>query len=110
MRCLPFLKAPILIERRCAECRPLIAPASCFSLASGRREYTDPGEKFENVTAVCYRPISDEYPEPSILRMINCTKLEEIDEERYFELLRTIYNERNPHAPIGDDFPPIVDE
>ncbi|MEA2239410.1 MAG: hypothetical protein QOC81_4134 [Thermoanaerobaculia bacterium] len=23
---------------------------------------------------------------------------------RYFELLRTIYNERNPHAPIGDDF------
>ena len=81
-----------------------------FSLASGRREYTDPGEKFENVTAVCYRPISDEYPEPSILRMINCTKLEEIDEERYFELLRTIYNERNPHAPIGDDFPPIADD
>lgn len=81
-----------------------------FSLASGRREYTGPGEKFENVTAVCYRPISIGQPEPVILRMIDCTTLEEIDETRYFDLLRTIYNERNPHAPIGDDFEGFTDE
>jgi hypothetical protein len=81
-----------------------------FSLASGRREYTGPGEKFENVTAVCYRPISSGQSSPSILRMIDCTTLEEIDESRYFDLLRTIYNDRNPHAPIGDDFDAFTDE
>ena len=81
-----------------------------FSLASGRGEYTGPGEKFENVTAVCYRPISSSQPDPEILRMIDCTTLEEIDETRYFDLLRTIYNDRNPHAPIGDDFAAFDDE
>ena len=81
-----------------------------FSLASGRREYTDPGEKFENVTAVCYRPITALSSEPEILRLVNCSTLQEIDEAHYFELLRTIYNERNPHAPIGDDFEDLGDD
>jgi hypothetical protein len=31
-----------------------------FSTISGRREYTDPGEKFENVTMMLFMPISAE--------------------------------------------------
>lgn len=75
-----------------------------FSLASGRREYTDPGEKFENVTALCYQPMTADNPEPSITRMVDCTTLKEVDEQLYFEQLRSIYNDRNPHAPVGEEF------
>jgi hypothetical protein len=75
-----------------------------FSLASGRREYTDPGEKFENVTAICYQPMTAAHPDPVVVRMVDCTTLKPIDEPGYFELLRSIYNDRNPHAPIGGEF------
>lgn len=75
-----------------------------FALASGRREYTDPGEKFENVTAICYRPPTALNPEAAILRIVDCSTMKAIAEHEYFELLRAIYNDRNPHAPVGEDF------
>jgi hypothetical protein len=75
-----------------------------FHLASGRREYTDPGEKFENVTAFSYRPLTVTGEEPAIVRMVDCTTRCEVDEQQYFEMLRTMYNDRNPHAQIGGEF------
>jgi len=75
-----------------------------FSLASGRREYTDPPEKFENVSAICYTPPTAARPRPAITRIVNCSTMEQMSEDGYFELLRAVYNDRNPHAPIGEEF------
>jgi hypothetical protein len=36
--------------------------------------------------------------------MFDCTTRREIHEQEYFEMLRTMYNDRNPHAPIGGEF------
>jgi hypothetical protein len=75
-----------------------------FSLASGRREYTDPGEKFENITALLYDPVSAISPKARVVKLVDCTTGQVITETQYFDLLRQIYNERNPHAPIGSEF------
>ncbi len=78
-------------------------------MLSGRHEYTDPGEKFENVTAICYRPVTGSSSEPEILRLVDCTSMREVSEDEYFELLRSIYNDRNPHAPVGEEFTELED-
>lgn len=79
--------------------------ARLLSLASGRKEYTDPAEKFENIAALAYRPSTKRGTGPEIVKLIDCTTLLTITEEEYFELLRRIYNKRNPHLPIGKEFP-----
>ena len=68
---------------------------------SGRREYTDPGEKFENVAMMLFRPLSDsgELPEA---RLFQAETGGEITEDQYFAMLLDIYNSRNPHALLGD--------
>lgn len=75
-----------------------------FSLASGRREYTDPAEKFENITALLYEPLSAARGKVRIVKLVDCSTGVNISEGEYFERLRQMYNERNPHAPIGSDF------
>jgi len=81
-----------------------------FSLASGRREYTDPAEKFENITALLYEPLSAETGDVRIVKLVDCTSGRTISEAEYFDTLRQMYNERNPHAPIGSDFNVDEDE
>ena len=68
---------------------------------SGRREYTDPGEKFENVAMMLFRPCSDSGAPPEV-HLFHAETGEEIAEGEYFEMLLEIYNSRNPHALIGD--------
>lgn len=70
-----------------------------FSTISGREEYTDPGEKFENVTMMLFQPIT-KMDSSSSIRLINTNLGEEIDERDYFRLLLDIHNVRNPHATI----------
>ena len=67
---------------------------------SGRQEYTDPGEKFENITTLLYQPVNPLGLEPWI-KLFNSETGEELSESAYFLLLRNAYNERNPHATIG---------
>lgn len=67
---------------------------------SGRKEYTDPGEKFENITTLLYQPVNPLGLEPWI-KLFNSETGEELLESDYFSLLRDSYNERNPHAIIG---------
>jgi len=69
---------------------------------SGREEYTDPGEKFENITMLLFHSVMEGEPQPE-LKLIGADTREEMSEEEYFVMLRTIYNNRNPHAMIGEE-------
>lgn len=72
-----------------------------FSTISGRREYTDPGEKFESVTMMLFQPkTTDESIEPWV-RLFD-TKGRELSEEEYFDDLLQTFNTRNPHMVIGE--------
>ena len=72
-----------------------------FKTISGREEYTDPGEKFENFTMMLYKPVMNDEPS-EMIKLVNCSTNEEMSEAEYFTLLRNIYNTRNPHALIGE--------
>ena len=69
-----------------------------FATIAGRREHTDPGEKFENVTMMLFQPVSSEAP-PQV-RLLDAQTEEELPEAEYFKRLLAIYNRRNPHAII----------
>lgn len=69
---------------------------------SGRKDYTDPGEKFENVTMLQFQPVTKGGPEPAC-KLFSAETLKEISEEEYFLTLRRLYNNRNPHALIGEE-------
>lgn len=73
-----------------------------FATVSGRRDYTDPGEKFEDVTMMLFLPYSDAEREPTV-ELINAQSGEKYSEEEYFVRLRDVYNARNPHAVIGEE-------
>ncbi len=68
-----------------------------FSTIAGRSEYTDPGEKFENVTLMLFVPGD----EPSV-RLVDSESGRSLTEAEYLETLKSLYNRRNPHALIGD--------
>lgn len=68
---------------------------------SGRQEYTDPGEKFENITMLLFQPVVDGGPAPWI-RLIDSVSQREVAESEYFRTLRDIYNRRNPHAALEE--------
>ncbi len=72
-----------------------------FKTISGREEYTDPGEKFEDVTMLLYQPLADDGSAPWV-KLVNCQTGNELSEQEYFDMLCCIYNERNPHASIGE--------
>jgi len=67
---------------------------------SGRTEYTDPPEKFENVTMLLYQPMNAEGVDPSI-RLIDSKTGRELTEREYFEMLRSLFESRNPHYAIA---------
>lgn len=71
---------------------------------SGREEYTDPGEKFENIALMLFQPLQSGLPHPWI-KLIDARTENELSESDYFQMIRNVYNRRNPHAAIdhGDD-------
>jgi len=80
-----------------------------FSTISGRRNYTDPGEKFETVTMMLFHPITSDESKPA-LTLFELPSMRVIKEEDYFAALRDVYNERNPHGFIGEEDDDDVDE
>lgn len=76
--------------------------AKLFGTISGRQEYTDAGEKFENVTMLLFQPVTDDDTRPWV-RLIDAQTRADVDEAAYFIALRDLYNYRNPYAAIGDD-------
>ncbi len=76
--------------------------AKLFATVSGRREYTDPGEKFENVTMMLFKPVMENGSLPWV-KLIDAQTRREMTEDEYFMMLRQIYNQRNPHATVGEE-------
>jgi hypothetical protein len=74
-----------------------------FRTIDGRKEYTDPGEKFENVTMMLYQPQTEDNPQAVHVTLFDAQTGHEITEEEYFQNLCQLYNRRNPHATIGDE-------
>ena len=81
-----------------------------LSTISGRREYTDPGEKFENVTMMLFQPVTIDTSRPPEVKLYDSMTNRELSEAEYFDMIRQIYNRRNPHAGIGDDVINIEDD
>jgi len=74
-----------------------------FATISGREEYTDPGEKFENVTLMLFQPVKEDQPKPWV-RLMDARTQFEMTKQEYFLMLRNIYNNRNPHAVIDGEY------
>lgn len=70
---------------------------------SGRQEYTDPGEKFENISMLLFQPVTGDAAIVPWVKVIDALTGRELSEAEYFENIRQIYNRRNPHAAVGDD-------
>ncbi|MGH7862470.1 MAG: hypothetical protein ACREOS_09555, partial [Candidatus Dormibacteraceae bacterium] len=71
---------------------------------SGRTDYASPGEKFEDVTMMLFRPLGIDEAGPQV-RLFSATTHSggsgEVTGLQYFERLRDLYNIRNPHVQIG---------
>jgi len=66
-----------------------------FATISGRRDYTDPGEKFESVTMMLFVPVQDSDILPSI-KLFDALTKEELTEEEYFRNLSTCTTDEIP--------------
>jgi hypothetical protein len=73
---------------------------SLFATVSDRQDYTDAGEKFEDVTMMLFEPSTGS--NPGKLRLYDARSKKLLSEDEYFQNLRRIYNRRNPHAAIGE--------
>jgi len=71
-----------------------------FSTISGRRNYTDPGEKFESFTMMRFHDLGAAGG-PSFT-LIDTDTGKEVSEREFFLQLRETYNNRNPHAIIEE--------
>jgi hypothetical protein len=72
-----------------------------FATIGGREQYTDPGEKFENLTMLLFDPYTSEDISPN-LTLVDAMSGSEVSEQDYFLRLREIFSRRNPHAAIGE--------
>ncbi|MBM3333477.1 hypothetical protein FJY63_02335 [Candidatus Sumerlaeota bacterium] len=73
-----------------------------FATITGRKQYTDPGEKFEDVTTMLFQPFDPNGTQPWV-RLYNCQTRKEMSENDYYAMIRDIYNARNPHLIVGDE-------
>ena len=77
--------------------------AKLLATVSGRKEYTGPGGKFENITVMLFQPLEagNRKTQPWI-KLFDSETGKEYSETEYFQMLRETYNARNPHVPIGE--------
>lgn len=78
--------------------------AKLYGTISGRAAYMDPAEKFEDVVLMLYRPLtSADHPEDVWIELHRSGPVEaKLSEVEYFDTLRELYNQRNPHAMVGE--------
>jgi hypothetical protein len=81
-----------------------------YGTISGRRMYGDPPERFEDVTLLLHRPLVDkDKVDDVVVRLYRSGQPQEVmTEQEYYEHLRSLYNDRNPHAMVGEE--PDLDE
>jgi hypothetical protein len=73
-----------------------------FGTITGRSEYTDPSEKFEDVTLMLFEPVQLGSQANQGPRLVSATDGRELTEAEYFERIRQIHNRRYPHVPVGE--------
>lgn len=73
-----------------------------MSTISGRREYTDPGEKFENATMLLFQPVVSGAATKPWIKLFDSMTGAEISESEYFGTLLTLFEARNPHFVLRD--------
>lgn len=76
--------------------------AKLFTTVSGRKDYTDAGEKFEWVALLRFRPMTAGGPVPTIT-LVDAMTEDEISEEQFFQKLKELHDFRNPHAPLAEE-------
>src|SRR5207248_1643728 len=101
---LRFLTTPMRIPGSFGGYRHFPAHVSSFRLPVAAMNTRTHLRNSRIVTAICYTPPTAARPRPAITRIVNCSTMEQMSEDGYFELLRAVYNDRNPHAPIGEEF------
>ena len=74
--------------------------ARMMASISGRENYSDTPESFEDATMLRYRP--DNHSEGASVALFRAEGLIPISEDEYVEHLRGTYNRRNPLRPIGE--------
>lgn len=75
--------------------------AKLYGTISGRSAYGDPAERFEDVTLMLFRPVTASDPDCWVSLFEAGTK-KPVSEPEYFLKLRELYNQRNPHAMVGE--------
>lgn len=98
-----FFAFPITSDEDVTKVRTLSTFARAtklFRTISGRKQYADPGEKFENFTMMLFRPL-EVGTEPTF-KLVDTETQNELTEAEYFARVRETYNQRNPHALIED--------
>lgn len=73
-----------------------------MSTVSGRREYTDPGEKFEDATMLLFQPLTENDSATPWVKLIDAQTAQEITEQAYFGKLLELFQKRNPHFILKD--------
>ena len=71
-----------------------------FSSVVGRDVYTDPGEKFEGIVLMKYKPLSASNPTPVVQELYDVSLRMAISEKEYGELLSRLFMDRNPLAKV----------
>lgn len=77
-----------------------------FATISGRAEYTDPGEKFEDVAMMLFQPMTpgdDSLCPLPWVKLIDAASRQEVSEAEYFVRLLSLFNTRNPHIAIESE-------
>lgn len=74
--------------------------AALLATVAGRKQYTDPGEKLEDIALALYEPVGSDHLAPWV-RLYAADTLEELTEAAYFNRIRVLHDLRNPHATIG---------
>jgi hypothetical protein len=72
-----------------------------LATVSGRKDYTDAGEKFENVTLLKFMPLKSEGGAFG-LTLVNADSGSVVAEADFFLRLRDLHDLRNPHAALTD--------
>jgi hypothetical protein len=72
-----------------------------LATVSGRKDYTDAGEKFENVTLLKFMPLKSVGGAVG-LTLVNADSGSIVTEADFFLRLRDLHDLRNPHAALTD--------
>ncbi len=75
-----------------------------MSTLSGRDQYTGPGEKFERVTMMLFKPVTEGLETPWV-RLFDAETGSEISEDQYLRSLISVFNDRNPHMQVDLEEP-----